>query len=45
VKILLDFNAELGREDICKHRVGKASLHEIINDNGVRAVNFGTQKI
>jgi hypothetical protein len=45
MKILLgDFNAEVGREDIFKPTIGKESLHEISNDNGVRAVNFTTSK-
>jgi len=36
VKILLqDFNAEVGREEICK-----PNSHEISNDNEVRVVNF-----
>jgi hypothetical protein len=46
MKILLgDLNAEVGREDIFKPTFGKESLHEISNDNGVRAVNFATSKI
>jgi endonuclease/exonuclease/phosphatase family metal-dependent hydrolase len=45
MKILLgDFNAKLGREDIFKPTVGKESLHEDSNDNGVRVVNFATSK-
>jgi hypothetical protein len=36
MKILLDFNAKIGREDIFKPTIGNESLHEIINDNGVR---------
>jgi exonuclease III len=44
MKILLgDFNAKVGREDIFK-QIGKESLHEISNDNGVRVVNFATFK-
>jgi hypothetical protein len=36
-KILLgDFNAKVGREVIFKPTIGNESLHEIINDNGVR---------
>jgi hypothetical protein len=36
VKILLgDFNAKVGRENICKPTIGNESLHEISNDNGV----------
>jgi hypothetical protein len=45
MKILFgDFNAKLGREDIFKATVGNESLHEIINDNGARVVNFATSK-
>jgi hypothetical protein len=44
MKILLDFNAKVGREDIFKLTIGNESLHEISNDNGVRLVNFATSK-
>ncbi|PNF27989.1 hypothetical protein B7P43_G14203 [Cryptotermes secundus] len=44
MKILLDFNAKVGREDIFKPAIGNESLHEISNDNGVRVVNFATSK-
>jgi hypothetical protein len=44
IKILLDFNAKVGREDIFKLTIGNESLHEISNDNGVRLVNFATSK-
>jgi hypothetical protein len=40
MKILLDFNAKVEREDIFKPTIGNESLHEISNDNGVRAVNL-----
>jgi hypothetical protein len=39
-----DFNAKVGREDITKPTIGNESLHEIINDNGVRVVNIATSK-
>jgi hypothetical protein len=39
-----DFNAKLGREDICKPTIGNESLHYISTDNGVRLVNFATCK-
>jgi hypothetical protein len=43
MKIFLGvFNAEVGREDIFKPRIGNESLHEVINVNGVRVVNFAT---
>jgi hypothetical protein len=45
MKILLgDLNAKVGREDIFKPTIGKESLHEISNDNGVRIVNFASSK-
>jgi hypothetical protein len=44
MKILLDFNAKVGREDNCKPTIWNESLHEISNDNGVRVVNFATSK-
>jgi hypothetical protein len=45
MKILLgDFNAKADREDIFKPTIGKESSHKIINDNGVRVVNFATSK-
>jgi hypothetical protein len=46
MKILLGhFNAKRDREDIFKPTIGNESSHEIINDNGVRVVNFATFKI
>jgi hypothetical protein len=39
-----EFNAKLGRESIFKPTIGKESLHEDSNDNGVRVVNFATSK-
>jgi hypothetical protein len=45
MKILLeDFNAKVCREDLFKPTIGDGSLHEISNDNGVRAVNLVTSK-
>jgi hypothetical protein len=44
MKIMLDFNAKVGREDIFKLTIGNESLHEISNDNGVRLVNFAISK-
>jgi hypothetical protein len=34
----------LGREDIFKPTTGNNNLHEICNDNGVRAANFATSR-
>jgi exonuclease III len=46
MKILLgDFNAKVGRENIFKPTIGKESLHQDNNDNGIRIVNFATSKI
>jgi hypothetical protein len=42
MKILLDFNVKVGREDIFKQTTGNESLHEISNDTGL--VNFVTSK-
>jgi len=44
MKILLDFNAKVGRENIFKLTFGNDSLHQDSNDNGVRIVNFATSK-
>jgi hypothetical protein len=45
LKILLrDFNPKVGRENIFKPTIGKESLHQDSNDNGVRLVNFATSK-
>jgi hypothetical protein len=42
--VLGDFNAKVGREDICKPTIGNESLHKISNDNRIRLVNFATSK-
>jgi hypothetical protein len=45
MKIMLgDFYAKVGRKDIFKPTTGNESLHEISNDNGVRAVNLAASK-
>jgi hypothetical protein len=45
MKIMLrDFNAKVGREDIFKPKIGTECLHEISNNNGIRAVYFATSK-
>jgi hypothetical protein len=44
MKILLDFNAKVGRENIFKPIIGNESVHEASNDNRVRVVNFATSK-
>ena len=43
MKILLgEFNAKVGRENICKPTIGNDSLYQDSNDNGVRTVNYAT---
>jgi hypothetical protein len=44
MKILLDFNDKVGREDIFKLTIGNESLHKISNDKRVRLVNVATSK-
>jgi hypothetical protein len=44
IGILLDFNAEVDREDIFKPTIGSERLHEIDNNNGVRVVMFATSR-
>jgi hypothetical protein len=44
MKILLDFNAKVGREDTFKPTIGNESLHQDSNDNGVRVVTFATSE-
>jgi hypothetical protein len=45
MKILLeDFSTKVGREDIFKPTIWNEGLQEIINNNGVRVVNFATFK-
>jgi hypothetical protein len=44
MKILLHFNAKVGKEDIFNRQLGMKNFHEISNDNGVRLVNYATSK-
>jgi len=39
-----DFNAKVGRENIFKPTIGRESLYQYSNDNGVRIVNFATSQ-
>jgi len=39
-----DLNAKVWTENIFKPTIGKESLHQDSNDNGVRIVNFATSK-
>jgi len=44
MKILLRyFNAKVGRKNIFKVKIGHDNLHQDINDNDVRIVNFVTK--
>jgi hypothetical protein len=42
MKILLDLNAKLWRENTFEPTIGNEGLHQDSNDNGVRTVNFVT---
>jgi hypothetical protein len=42
MKILLDFSARVGREDIFKPTIRNESLLDITNDNGIRVINCAT---
>ena len=45
MKLLLgDFNVKVGTKNIFKPTIGRESLHQDSNDNGVRLVNFATSK-
>jgi hypothetical protein len=45
MKILVrDFNSIVQRENIFKLTIANESLHQDINDNGVRIVNFATSE-
>jgi hypothetical protein len=44
MKILLHFNAKIGREGIFKLATGNEGLHEIRIDNSVTIVNFSMSK-
>jgi endonuclease/exonuclease/phosphatase family metal-dependent hydrolase len=45
MKIILgDFNAQVGKENIYRGHIGKHSLHNITNNNGIRLVNFAASK-
>jgi hypothetical protein len=44
MKLLLDFNGKVGREDIFRPTIGNENLHEISNDNAVIVVNFVISK-
>jgi hypothetical protein len=37
-----DFNAKLGKEQLYKDIIGRHSLHEVTNNNGLRLVQYGT---
>ena len=37
-----DFNAKLGREQLCKDIIGRHRLHDVTNNNGLRLVQYAT---
>jgi hypothetical protein len=39
-----NFNANVGREDIFKPIIVNENLHEVVNDNATRVLNFATSK-
>jgi len=43
--LLRDINAKVGRENNFKPTTGNKSLHQDLNYNGVKRVNFATSKI
>jgi hypothetical protein len=42
MKISLDFNLNIGRDEIFKLVISNKSLHEVCNDNGVKVGKFAT---
>ncbi|VVC27148.1 Endonuclease/exonuclease/phosphatase,Reverse transcriptase domain [Cinara cedri] len=45
IKLLLgDMNAQVGKENAYKATIGKHSLHDRSNDNGIRLINFAISK-
>ena len=45
MKILLDFNAEVGKENIFKPKIENENLHQDSNDSGVKILNLPHPKI
>jgi hypothetical protein len=46
VKIVIgDLNAKVGREEAFRDTVGKESLHEYSNDNGLRLIDFAMSNL
>ncbi|XP_050079549.1 uncharacterized protein LOC126567367 [Anopheles maculipalpis] len=45
VKIVIgDLNAQVGQEEAYKPTIGSFSAHQLINDNGIRLINFASSK-
>jgi hypothetical protein len=45
MKILLDFNIKVDRENIFQPKIANKNLHDISNNNKIRVVNFSRTKI
>ena len=46
IKIFVDFDAKVGKEDIQKHTTGNESLHNETNkNNGIKIITFVISKI
>lgn len=41
--VMGDFNAQVGKEQIYKHLVGKHTEHQETNDNGKKCIAFATR--
>ena len=45
VKVILgDFNSQVGKEEVYGSTIGKYSIHNDSNDNGIRLIDFATSK-
>jgi hypothetical protein len=45
VKILVeDMNAKVGKENICRPTIGKESINDVSNNNGIRLTDFAISR-